>query len=149
VEYSWPGLKYSDESNKITIPIKANTGMVDSRKFIHKIIHGSADYRYLPMMYNSAVSRELVDKLRAKAGKVFNSACPDIYTGYCFAYMLTAYLTIGLPLSINGVSLKSNGLAHAYNDQTQASNHFWESLKKSTVQWPAEIPVFSTSYVGI
>jgi hypothetical protein len=100
------------------------------------------------MFYNSAVSIRIVELLKEKTGRVFNASSPDIYTGYAFAHLTKNYITIGNPLSINGVSSRSNGAAHSGGDKTIKSDH-WTLLKKSSIKWPESLPEMYTSYMGV
>lgn len=148
VEYSWPDRAPVEVyGNLMVIPYTGRTGLIDGRKYMKDIIWHKYDYRLLPMFYNSAISRKLKDRLKEKVGRVFNASSPDVFTGYAFAFMLGKYLTIGHPLSINGVSSKSNGAVHDNHDKLKEEH--WRLLKISAIKWPAELPEFYTAYLGI
>ncbi|HMH23183.1 MAG TPA: glycosyltransferase [Puia sp.] len=150
VEYSWPDRKPENYANLIIVPYMARTGVVNSISYIKDVISANADYRYLPMFYNSAVSSRLVKLLKEKTGRVFGASSPDIYTGYSFAYLTKEYLTVGYPLSINGVSSKSNGAAHLNaKGNTAIQDDYSKLLKVATIKWPSELPEVFTSYFGI
>jgi glycosyltransferase involved in cell wall biosynthesis len=148
VEYSWPDRAPQEYANLMVIPYAAKTGIVDSKGFITKVISGRGDYRYFPMLYNAAVSRTLIDALIAKTGRIFSSACPDIYTGYAFAHLEKEYITIGYPLSINGVSSKSTGAAHLA-EENPTGEDYWKTFRTSEIKWPQEIPEINSPYLGI
>ncbi len=148
VEYSWPDRKPQQYSNRMVLPYMAKTGVVNGKKYIKKVISHKADYRYLPMFYNSAVSKYLIKLLKEKTGRVFSAVSPDIYTGYAFAYLMKKYISIKDPLSINGVSSKSNGAAHLNEDEL-AKSDYWNTLKTSEIKWPQSIPEIYTAYLGI
>lgn len=145
VEYSWPDRLPYQISNQMTIPYKAKSGIMNGKKYIKSILRGSGDYRYLPMLYNSAISRDLIHKSKKQTGRLFNAVSPDIYTGFAFANLVKEYITIGSPLSINGVSAKSNGAAHL-NEDEQAKIDFWKLLEKSDIRWPKTLPKVMTAY---
>jgi glycosyltransferase involved in cell wall biosynthesis len=148
IEYSWPEREPVDiVANLVVAPYNAKTGVIESDRYIREIINHEADYRLLPMFYNSAISRKLIDKLKARVGRVFNASSPDVFTGYAFAHMLGSYLTIGQPLSINGVSARSNGAVH--HNHNKLKDEHWNLLRKSAIQWPAGLPEFYTAYLGI
>ncbi|HZE86560.1 MAG TPA: glycosyltransferase family 2 protein [Puia sp.] len=149
VEYSWPDRMPRQYSNLMIIPYVARTGVIDSNAYIKKVIAREADYRYLPMFYNSAVRRSLVDSLIEKTGRVFNAHSPDIYTGYAFAYLSKQYVTVGYPLSINGVSSKSNGAAHTSNVGASVRTDYKKLLSGSAIKWPQSLPEIYDSYLGI
>ncbi len=148
IEYSWPDRTPPQVSNLTVLPYRGKTGIIDSKDYIKKVISCKADYRYLPMFYNSAVSKKTVGRLKEKTGRIFHASSPDIYTGYAFAHLLGKYITVSYPLSINGVSSKSNGAAH-YNDDESIKGDHWKLLKKSDINWPASLPEIYTSYLGI
>ena len=148
VEYNWPNSLPSEASNMMIIPYTGKSGLIDSEKYIKKVIEYKGDYRYLPMFYNSAIHKNLIKELKIKTGKVFDASSPDIYSGYAFAHLSKEYISIGYPLSINGVSGKSNGAAHL-NNNTTLIDSTWSLQKKSTITWPESLPKLNTSYVGI
>lgn len=148
VEYNWPDRLPVEIANQMVIPYKAVTGMMSSESYIRKVINYQADYRYLPMFYNSAVSRTLIETLRQKTGRVFNATIPDIYSGFALAHVSNRYLTIAYPFSINGVSGQSNGAAHESNKK-EKKEEFLKLYDQSGIKWPAVIPEMYTSYLGI
>lgn len=148
IEYSWPEREPLEVvANLLVIPYTGKTGLIESEKYIREIINYEADYRLLPMFYNSAISRKLIARLKEKVGRVFNASSPDVFTGYAFAHMLGHFLTIGQPLSINGVSARSNGAVH--HNHNKLKDEHWQLLKRSAIRWPAELPEFYTAYLGI
>jgi glycosyltransferase involved in cell wall biosynthesis len=148
VEYNWPNRTPQEYANQLVFPIPGRTGLIDGVQYIKKVIKYQADYRYLPMLYNSAVSKDLIDLLRKETGRVFNASSPDIYSGFAFAHLTKRYLTIGHPLSINGVSAKSNGAAHSNKGKPVNSDH-WSLLTKSEIRWPKTLPDIYSDYLGI
>jgi glycosyltransferase involved in cell wall biosynthesis len=151
VEYSWPDRIPQQYSNLLVIPYVARTGVINSKKYIKRIIsyrNDYSDYRYLPMFYNSAISKNLVKSLKEKTGRVFNAFSPDIYSGYAFAHLEKEYITIGHPLSINGVSSKSNGAAQLNEDNLKKAD-FIKLNSQSTIKWPQSIPEIPTVYLNI
>ena len=145
VEYSWPDRIPSQASNQMTIPYKAKTGIINGKEYIKNILLGRGDYRYLPMLYNSAVNKNLIHRLKKQTGRLFSAVSPDIYSGFALANLVEEYITIGSPLSINGVSSKSNGAAHL-NEDEQTKIDFWKLLEKSEIQWPETLPKVMTAY---
>jgi glycosyltransferase involved in cell wall biosynthesis len=148
VEYSWPDRLPKQYANITIIPFKAGTGVVDSKRYIRKIIRYEADYRNLPMFYNSAVNKELITLLKEKTGRVFSAFSPDVYTGYAFAHLMKEYITVGYPLSINGLSSKSNGAAHLNADES-AKADYWKLMRKSEIKWPSLLPEVHEPYLGM
>jgi hypothetical protein len=100
------------------------------------------------MLYSAAISRNLIDIVIKETGRVFKASSPDIYSGYAFAYLSKNYISIGYPLSINGVSSKSNGAAHLNNNES-LKVEFTKLLQKSEIKWPISLPFINTAYIGI
>lgn len=148
VEYSWPDRLPAQYANLTVIPYQARSGLIDSRTYIREIIFHKSEYRLLPMFYNSAVNKRLIALLKEKTGRVFSASSPDIYTGYAFAHLVKKYITVGYPLSINGVSSKSNGAAHLNADESVKAD-YWKLMKNSAIKWPASLPELHDPYLAI
>lgn len=148
VEYSWPDRLPKQYSNVLVIPFGARTGVINSKRYIKRIITMRDDYRYLPMFYNSAISKSLVKFLKEKTERVINALIPDIYSGYSFAHLEKEYITIGHPLSINGVSAKSNGAAQLNEDAAKKAD-FINLNNQSSIKWAQSIPDIPTVYLNI
>jgi hypothetical protein len=82
-------------------------------------------YTLLPMLYNSVIHHGLVDSLRAATGRVFGSHSPDIYSGFTFAYLAQSYVSLDVPMSIAGLSGKSNGTALLSWNSSPIAEEFW------------------------
>lgn len=146
VEYNWPDR--DEYPNQIVFPYLNKTGFINSSNFIRKVVAYKTDYRFLPMFYNSAIRTSLVNSLKIETGKIFSATSPDIYSGFAFAHLSKRYLSVGHPLSINGVSAKSNGAAHSIDSRPRGSDH-WSLLTQSTIKWPSILPDMYTGYLGI
>ena len=59
---------------------------------------------------SSVIHRDLVASLRARAGRVFGSAYPDVYSAFAFGYVAGEYLSTEVPMSVAGLSGASNGV---------------------------------------
>src|SRR5437899_331929 len=87
--------------------------------------NGRASYAELPMIYCSAIHRRWIERLRARAGRVFQSECPDIFSAFAFASLAGTYYSVAAPIGINGLSGKSNGVAGIYlKEQSPVSQEF-------------------------
>lgn len=87
---------------------------------IRKVVNLDLPFYTLPMLYNSAVHRDVVASLKKKCGRVFFSPSPDLASGYAIAYETGQYLSLETPFSIGGTSATSNGLASSSKLQTGA-----------------------------
>jgi hypothetical protein len=99
------------------------------------------DYRLLPMFYNSAVHRDLVTELKQKTGRVFLTIAPDISSGFGFASLVKKYPSVGRPMSINGGSSKSNGVAAlVLKDNSPILKEYQTLNFHSDLLWHSRVP---------
>lgn len=80
-----------------------------SRIMLELVYRFRADYSRLPMIYNSFVSRALVDRVKNKTGRYFLGGSPDVSSGILNALFCDSYLFSGRPLSVSGLSHHSTG----------------------------------------
>lgn len=112
INYFWPNVPLPS-ANMIKIPWKHGIRFLHSIEVIPKAANNQLNPGRLPMIYHNAIHRDLVALLRKKTGRVFGACAPDVYTGFAFAYLLKVYPVLDYPMSIIGVSAKSNGLAQS------------------------------------
>ncbi len=119
--YNWPDLPVQPfaKAHELLIPMRQMDWYLpihrrDSRHMILEAANSVVPYSDLPMIYCSAIHRSLFDELRAKTGRIFRSRCPDIYSGFAFAHLVGAYYSLDAPMSINGLSGDSHGVAQIY-----------------------------------
>ena len=74
-------------------PCAISNGATGTNRF-GAVADFKADFDTLPMIYNSVIRRDLIDELRSKVGRVFPSTSPDVYTGFAFAYLDKAFLSV-------------------------------------------------------
>jgi len=60
-------------------------------------------------VYHSAVSRSLLDKIKARTGRVFHSTNPDVFMAFALPVFARHAIDAGISLTVNGTSAKSNG----------------------------------------
>jgi len=80
-----------------------------SRVTLELVYNFRADYSRLPMIYNSFISRSVIDRVRAKCGRYFPGVAPDVSSGILNAFYCDSYLFSRRPLSISGLSHHSTG----------------------------------------
>jgi hypothetical protein len=76
----------------------------------------------LPLIYNSFVSRRLIERARGLHGRYFLGSYPDVASGIVNLWLSRDFLHCNRPLSINGASHHSNGhaLLRSGNPEMQA-----------------------------
>jgi glycosyltransferase involved in cell wall biosynthesis len=147
--YYWPDLpaQVFARCNQLVIPTKQTDWYLPIHRHegsakIRSCINFEIPYSYLPMIYSSVIHRDLLDALRQKTGRVFQSACPDIYSSFAFASVAGTYYSLDAPLGINGLSYGSNGVANVYlkDDNTPVSGDFWKLNAAAKIQAYPWIP---------
>ena len=108
--YTWPSFSIAGQGNYLRIPLDRGLREIDSTEAIRKVIGFRSFYTSLPMLYNAAVHRDVLATLRAKTGRVFPHAIPDVYSGFAVAAVAGQFLSTDVPMSISGQSGASNGI---------------------------------------
>ncbi len=139
VYYSWSNLIIAELANQLTLPFNIPAKVFNGREIIEKVISFNIGYTLLPMLYNSAISRELIDELKSLSGRIFRSVTPDIYSGFAFAYLSGEYLSLPFPVTINGAGPKSNGVA-CNMPANSISNEFQILNKSSSLAYHDKLP---------
>ena len=127
VFYTWPTYTLPGQENYLRIPMGRRIQEVDSFRTIREVIAFRELYTVLPMLYNSAVHRDVLKTMRAKTGRVFPHSIPDVYSGFAIAAVAGKYLSTEVPLSISGQSAASNGIAVLFQrSQSKIAREFQE-----------------------
>lgn len=133
VEYCWPSYVDPRLRNFMSIPLGNKLVSVKSSlalKHIYKFLLG---YRNGPCIYNSLVSMKCVEQVLDRDGKLFQSACPDVYSSLALASVTDQYLFSTRPFSVNGASAHSGGTSHVRPDiSSQASDLFQKESANGT-----------------
>lgn len=146
IYYEWPNVALADSrlavlANKINIPLVRGSSLIKAHQVISKVANNLLDYQKLPMLYNSAIHRDLINLLREKTGRIFSASCPDLYSGFAFAYLAKNYASIGRPMSINGSSPKSNGLSTVVlKSKNSIAEEFHKLNKTVNLDFHSKIP---------
>jgi hypothetical protein len=113
--YTWPSFALAGQGDYLRIPLGRSVREVESSDVIRSVIGFRELYTALPMLYNSAVHRSVLDELRAKTGRVFPHPVPDVYSGFAVAAVAGRFLSTDAPMSVAGQSGASNGVAVLFN----------------------------------
>lgn len=109
--YTWPSFAIPGQGNFLRVPLGRGLREVDSMQMIRAVIEFREFYTALPMLYNSAVHRNVLEEMRKRSGRVFAHSIPDVYTGFAVAAAAGWYLSTDVPMSVSGQSGGSNGIA--------------------------------------
>jgi len=112
--YLWPSIALPGEANYLRIPLDRRLRFLDGRAVMASVIAFEPCYTTLPMLYNSVVQRSLLDALRRKVGRLFRNRYPDVCSGFLLAHEAGRYASLGLPMTVAGLSDKSVGVGHHF-----------------------------------
>ena len=106
--FYWPGVM-----DKNAIALKSNKSdnvkNINLNERVKKIFdYGGSFLNQLPMIYHSAVSRTLINKIVNHTGRLFHSKQPDVFSGMAFAALASSVIQLETALTVNAWSLKSN-----------------------------------------
>lgn len=118
--YNWP-----DVSNPHFCPdtllvplLQQRTGHLlqacGARRVIRDVAAGQAHYAELPVIYNAAIRRAVLDRLRARTGRVFKTRTPDVYAAFAVAALVDTFHSLRAPVGICGRSGASTGVARHF-----------------------------------
>lgn len=116
--YTWPCMAVTAEANRLQVARSVSTRFVGWREALMLMLrHGGSP---APMIYYGLIHRSLIDRAR-QSGRVFDGLSPDYHSGVLFARLAGRFLSTDVPLSLAGLSGRSNGVAHMRAEQ-MASN---------------------------
>gem|GEM_PF-5242899 len=108
-EYTWPDYPEVNMRNRLVLPRLNNLLKVNGKEALKLIVSLRLSYSLGPCIYNSLVSKQLLDTIKKRDGKIFRSMCPDVLSSLNLADITDFYLMSSRPFSINGASAASNG----------------------------------------
>jgi hypothetical protein len=109
--YTWPSFAIPGQGNFLRVPVGRGVREIDALPTIRAVIEFREFYTNLPMLYNAAVHRDVLEEMRNKADRVFAHSIPDVYSGFAVAAVARRYLSTDVPMSVSGQSGASNGIA--------------------------------------
>jgi glycosyltransferase involved in cell wall biosynthesis len=125
ITYTWPELIIPEGRNFLWISPGRAERTVRSRDAIAEVNAGREYYNTLPGLYrNGFIHRDLIAEFRSRAGRVFGTAIPDVYTAFGFALLVDYYPSVEVPLTVEGVSEYSNGFSIYHGDDTSIAEEF-------------------------
>lgn len=130
--YTWPTIAVPEEANFLRLPLDSATTLVSGRDQLIRASRYEIGTDSLPMIYRSVIRADLVARHKEIVGRVFPTLYPDVYSGYAFAYLAGRYVTTSVPLSIAGLSGKSNGVATLMRTDANPIAEEFERLHKQS-----------------
>ena len=144
--YTWPSVDLPGQGNYLCVPLSRQLRVADGRQTIRSVLQ-TLDYNALPMLYaNAAIHRGLIEQMRAAAGRVFACRIPDVYTAFALGSLAGAFASVTVPLSVSGLSGKSNGVACLIRPEPNAISREFNALNAAgnfpPHPWVPDLPLF-------
>ncbi len=115
--YWWPNVLVEHNRNMLYVRGGNRLKKFDSHTVLKNFFNNVADEHTLPMVYHGFVKTEFVRSIKKKHDPYFKAVGVDAYSGAINAYYLQDFLFTELPLSIVGVSGRSNGTATLFSGE--------------------------------
>jgi hypothetical protein len=154
--YNWPDLPVQDQAtpNSLLIPLKqADYYHAIHRRSAAALIPDAANFRVsyaeLPSVYSSAIHHTLVERLRARSGRVFRSQSPDVYSAFAFAHMAGRYHSLTAPMNISALSGQSNGVACIYLKGKSPIAEEFHALNRGRHAPHPQVPALAVMSAGV
>ncbi|KYH03683.1 glycosyl transferase [Bradyrhizobium sp. DOA1] len=111
--YYWPSYHHPAFRNRLVaeIDLASSVERVSSRRELARIFGFQAHYAHLPMIYNSFVRRDVIDRMRAIGGRYFIGLSPDVASGIANTALTDSFVRLSRPLGMAGFSRHSTGHA--------------------------------------
>lgn len=151
-EYVWPGADKGPALFAAPPPREPQTIDIIERAR-SSVANGGAGTNGLPKLYHSAVSRELLQGLRDRTGRVFHSTQPDVFLAFALPAMSRYALDVGTRLTVNGRSSASIGYAltshRSAPDKASITRAFGEEYAQYRVSNGVSLPYISMPMLWI
>lgn len=119
--YNWPDVSNPHfRAGALLVPLPPAGGYaleaLDGRRAVADVAAGRAHYSELPGVYtNAVVRRDLLDRVRARAGRVFKTRTPDVYAAFAVAAAADTFHALRAPVGLCGRSGASTGVARHFS----------------------------------
>jgi len=144
--YTWPDIALPGQGDYLRLPMQRNLRTINARETIAAVARFEAPYVLLPMFYNAAIHRSLIDEVKRRAGRLIGNRYPDVYTGFTFGYVAEHYPSIDVPMTVAGLSAASNGIATLFTRESSPINDEFRTLNEGARlpghPWVPELPIF-------
>ena len=106
----------SDLRNTVQLPaVSCRLQEMDAPRILRKWFDELWPAEPSPKMLQSCCSRELIERLKGRAGRFFVSPCPDVAAAVMTLSAVESYTHIDNVLMLSGSARESNGAAQWYN----------------------------------
>lgn len=144
--YTWPTIDLPGQGDYLRIPLGRGERTLDGAAAIAAVIRFEECYTTLPMLYNAAIRRDLIGRLRERAGRLFGTQYPDVYSGFALAFLAGQYVSLDAPMTVAGASGGSFGVANLFRRGKSPRDHEFRSLNATdalpTHRWVPDLAAF-------
>jgi len=141
IYYTWKDDSFfAQHSAELQISINGSSRMLDSKKLISAVAQHKMDYTYLPMLYTSAIRRDLLETLIERTGNVCTAISPDIYSGFALASLVDKVPSIGKATTINASSRWSTGVNNFCISESDITKNFVRNNEREGLTLDARLP---------
>jgi glycosyltransferase involved in cell wall biosynthesis len=144
--YTWPTINMPGDANYLRIPLARELRRVQAVPQIASVIRFESCYSTLPMFYNAAIHRTVIDNVRGKIGRLFPNIYPDVFSCFAVGYAAGSYLSCDVPMSIAATSGGSFGVANLFHrGKSPLDREFRDLNREEQLQkhrWVADLPLF-------
>lgn len=150
--YLWPTFAIPGDANYLRLPLSREVCLLDGKTMIDSVIRFASPYSILPMIYNAVVHRDLLATIRTRTGHLFGNNSPDVYSGFAVAYLAGSYASTDVPMSVAGLSGRSNGVSNMILPRRTDIAHEYHRLNKAggypLHAWIPDLSVFPETPVA-
>lgn len=145
--YRWPGHKKRTHG-RIRIPMRTGLETRNSAEWIERVLRGMATHLDLPVLYTGGfVKRSVLEHIKEKCGRLYNSRIPDVYSAFAVASVLPSYTYSHSPLAISGVSRHSTGTDQFSARSTSADSPSQKFFSEENLPFHSDIPLMADGNV--
>jgi glycosyltransferase involved in cell wall biosynthesis len=135
-QYIWPNVETS-AANQLMFSPRNGFEVRESRQYLSKVLYRRHPFNHLPCIYYGFIDSQLINRLRAKqGGKLFMTSVVDVYTAIALSAHISNYCFSFEPLTINGMSGRSNGAAFMRITKDETEKKRWFAENTTTLQPP-------------
>jgi glycosyltransferase involved in cell wall biosynthesis len=144
--YTWPCLTIPSQADRLQFIRCRETRIRDWDEAVGAMLTQGAPS--VPMIYYGLIHRSLIDRAR-RTGPVFEGLCPDYFSGVLFAFLAARFLDTNVPMTIAGLSGRSNGVANMRVEDGRRSavaREFAELNRRAGMQCHPDLPPYYVNH---
>ncbi|AFY29373.1 glycosyltransferase family 2 protein [Cyanobium gracile] len=124
-EYCWPDVALPGMSGYLSFFLSSTIRRIPTQSFLMNIHDFSCGYDLGPSIYSAFVRADLICHVVKQDGaRFFRSCSPDVYSAFVLSAYAKSILRCSFPLSINGASGASNGIAQTNEIKNEEASSF-------------------------